>query len=276
MRPDTYRQTLHVQDRAREYVSRGDYGGAETCILAGLRSARVPVADRLFLWNELGMVYKHLGKFHKSQQLYSRALNEAPGRLQGPARDFFLADLYHNLGGLEHARRRFRVGEALARKGLQLRRKVASRRSLPLAADLGALAALLDGQKKFAEAEKIYRQALSIYRGEYGACHAEIAMLLGNIAALYQATGRFNSSLKHYRMALHMKRQKLGGSHPSVALTMNNLGMLYRAQGDNYQAKRYVGAALRILFHSLGSRHVQYNTVKNNYQTLLCNSRARS
>jgi hypothetical protein len=55
----------------------------------------------------------------------------------------FLADLYHNLGGLEHARGHFRRGEQFARKGLQLRRRVASCGSLPVAVDMAALAAIL-------------------------------------------------------------------------------------------------------------------------------------
>jgi tetratricopeptide (TPR) repeat protein len=256
-----------IHARARQRVSRGDYSGAEICLLAALRSARLRAVDRLFLWNELGIAYKYLGRFQKSRQLYRRALREAPLYLNGDERDFFLADLYHNLGGLEHARGHFRRGERLARKGFQLRRRVASSKSLPVAVDMAALAALLDGQKRFDESEQLYRRALCIYRKEYGPNHGETAILLSNLAALCQATGHSKTSMEYYRRALKMKRQSLGSSHPSVALTLNNLGMLYRALGKTRQAKRCLGAALWIL-HPFGPRHFQYKAVKRNYQVV--------
>jgi tetratricopeptide (TPR) repeat protein len=211
------------------------------------------------------MVYKYLGRFDKSRDLYQRALREAPDCLSGAERDFFLADLYHNLGGLEHARGHFRRGEEFARKGLQLRRRVASCASLPVAVDTAALAALLDGQRKFVESEKLYRRARRVYRREYGANHRETAVLISNLAALFQATGRFRNSLQHYRIALKMKRQGFGAAHPSVGVTLNNLGMLYRALGNSRQAKRCVGTALRILLNAVGPRHFQYKTVKSNF-----------
>jgi len=254
-----------VQAQIRDCASRGDYSGAETCLLRALRSAELRKSDHLFLWNELGMVYKYLGKFRKSRQLYRRTLRQTPRYLKGADRDFFLAALYHNLGGLEHARGHFRRGERFARKGLQLRQRVTSSRSLPVAVDMAALAAILDGQKKFDESERLYRRALAVFRREYGPSHGETAILFSNLAALCQATGRSKTSMEYYRRALKMKRQMFGSTHPSVALTLNNLGMLYGAQGDTRQAERCLRAALRIL-QPFGPRHFQYKDVKRNYQ----------
>ncbi len=256
-----------VQARVRGYASRGNYRGAETCLLAELRSAKIQPADRIFLWNELGMIYKYLGKFRESRQRYRRALRKAHGCLEAAARNFFLADLYHNLGGLEHAQSHFRRGEKLARKGLRLRRRVASEESLPVAVDLAGLAALLEGQKKFAGAEKLYRRALCIYRREYGPTHGETAILLSNLAALYQSTQRFGAARSCYRRALKIKRRTFGAAHPSVAVTLNNLGMLHYAQGNARGAERYLGEALRILLRSVGRRHFQYCSVARNYET---------
>ena len=266
MKPDKNTRIASVQAaQARNYVTRGDYSGAETSLLRALRSAHLHTPECLFLWNELGMVYKYLGRFDKSRDLYRRALREAPGLLSGAERDFFLADLYHNLGGLEHARGHFRRGEEFARKGLRLRCRVAPCGSLPVAVDMAALAALLDGQRKFVESETLYRRALRIYRREYGPNHGETAVLISNLAALFQVTGRFRTSLQHYRRALKMKRQEFGAAHPSVGVTLNNLGMLYRAQGNSRQAKRCFGTASRILLNAFGPRHFQYKTAKSNF-----------
>jgi len=258
-----------VQLRARRYVSRGNYRGAEVYLLEELRSAGLQPAGQMFLWNELGMIYKYLGRFRESQRLYRRALETAHDYMDGTRRDFFLADLYHNLGGLEHAQKHFRRGEKLARKGLQLRRRVSSERSLPVAVDKAALAALLSGQKKFVEAEKLYRRALLVYRREYGAKDGETAILLNNLAALYHATQRFRPAQKCYRHALQIKRETFGPLHPTVAVTLNNLGMLCHAQGDSRGAEQYIGEALRILLRRIGSTHFQYRSILRNYQTLL-------
>ena len=268
MKLDENTRIARVQAQARNYVTCGDFSGAETTLLRALRSAHLHTPECLFLWNELGMVYKYLGRFDKSRDLYRRALREAPGLLSGAERDFFLADLYHNLGGLEHARGRFRRGEIFARKGLQLRRRLAAGGGLVVAADKAALAALLDGQRKFTEAEELYRQVLRTYRRAYGASHAEIALVLNNLAALCQGTGRPKRAEAYYRASLAMKRQELGALHPRVAVTLNNLGMLYRAQGKARAAERCLGNARRLLLRSLGRAHIHTKAVRKNYQLI--------
>ena len=264
----TLENNPRLLSRAHKYASRGNYRGEEACLLAGLRS-NLQAADRIFLWNELGMIYKYLGKFSSSHQLYRRTLRKIHECLQGSERDFFLADLYHNLGGLEHARRHFRRGEKFARKGLQLRLRVASARSVPVAADMAALAAILVGRKKFAEAERLYRQALRTYRREYGPAHGETAILMGNLGALYQATRHFRRAQDYYRRALKSKQRAFGRTHPSVAITLNNLGVLCQAQGDPLGAKRCIREALRILLSRVGCRHFQYRAIEKNYQSVL-------
>jgi hypothetical protein len=90
------------------------------------------------------MVYKYLGEWKTALKFYRLTLRHSNHCLTGRERDDFLANLYHNRGGLEHSRRCFRRGELYARKSLLLRRR-AQPRALPLAADKVALAAILDG-----------------------------------------------------------------------------------------------------------------------------------
>src|SRR5262245_30315912 len=231
-------------------------------------SATSPTPSHVFLWNELGMVYKYLGYFRKAERSYKLALRHARSCLKGAEREFFLANLYHNLGGLEHSRGRFRCGETFARKGLQLRRRHASRSGLAVAADKAALAALLDGQRKFTEDEDLYHQALRTYRRVYVASHAEIAVVLNNLAVLCQTTGRTKRAEAYYRTSLAMKREELGASHPGVAVTLNNLGMLHGALGNARAAERCLGKAARLLKRSLGCTHIHTKAVQKNYQRI--------
>lgn len=261
-----------LKKQAVRHTGRGEYRKAEVCLRAALRSITAvvdfPARDYISLWNELGMVCKYLGKFKQAEKYYRLSLRHTPHCLAGRERKFFLANLYHNLGGLEHSRRRFRRGEKYARKALQLRRTVARSASVAVASDMVALAAILDGLRKFPESEKLYNQALRVYRREYGRNHAEIAVLLNNLAALYQATNQPKRAEAQYLAALQMKRRILGISHPDVAVTMNNLAMLYRSQGNPIAASRWFASALRILTVSLGSRHPSTRSVRTNYRRL--------
>jgi tetratricopeptide (TPR) repeat protein len=269
-----------LKKRSAAYSARGKFRCAESCLLEALQLARngsaQPNPEFLVLWNELGMVYKYLGEFRKAQKFYRLALAQARRLLAGSEYYFFLANLYHNLGGLEHARRRFRRGETYARKSLHLRRKVAGRGSLSVAADTVALAAILDGLHKFKESEKLYRRALKIYRREYGESHREIALILNNLGALYHATHRPKRAEAQYRAALQMKRRELGASHPDVAITMNNLAMLCESQGRGNEARLWYNKTLRILRVSLGDSHPTARAVRRNFRKLEQSNRDHS
>jgi tetratricopeptide (TPR) repeat protein len=254
--------------RALSYSSRGDYRRAEACLREALEfGKRHPGSfgiDRAALWNELGMVRKYLGKFDSAERYYRLALRCARQRPKTAEREFFLANLYHNLGGVEHSRRRFGIAEKYARKGLELRLKCTGSDSLAVASDRAALAAILDGRHRYGESKRCYFHALKVYRREYGASHPEIAVVLNNLGALYQATGRPKLAESYYRAALRMKRRELGASHPDIGVTMNNLAMLHRGQGRCELAESWFKRALQILNSSLGSSHPVTQELRNN------------
>ena len=254
--------------RALAYSSRGNYRRAEKCLRRALNSTgRRPsdfTNDRPALWNELGMVCKYLGKFDSAERYYRLALRHARRHPVSPGREFFLATLYHNLGGVEHSRRRFSRAEKYARRGLELRLKSATRDSLAAASDLAALAAILDGQQQFDESKKLYFKALSVYRCKYGASHPEIAVVLNNLGALFHATGYPKVAESYYRAALRMKRRELGASHPDLGVTMNNLAMLHSVQGRRELAESWFKRALQIVKPTLGNSHPVTRELRNN------------
>src|SRR5579864_75387 len=252
--------------RARRFSRRGDYSEAQRCFRKALRFAGKSLAFasvRPYLWNELGMACKYSAKFDSAARYYRLAARYAR-HFEGEQRDFLLSTIYHNLGGVEHSRRRFVRAEAYARKGLALRLRCVPGDNLAVASDRAALAAILDGRHRRAEAERHYRFALRIYRREYGPSHPDIAVVLNNLGALYQELGRSKEAESSYRAALRMKRNELGGSHPDVAVTMNNLAILCRSQGRTELARSWFKKACEILAASLGSSHPTTQAVKRN------------
>jgi tetratricopeptide (TPR) repeat protein len=257
-----------LQKKARDCTYGGQYRESAThlhkCVRLLGGAPASPTSDHIVLWNELGMVYKYLGKLSTARKFYHLALQHASSCLTGRDRNAFLADLYHNLGGLEHARRQFNRGEQYARKSLQFRAKVAGASSIAIAADRAALAAILDGLCSFEESQKLYRQALKIYRRVYGKNHREIALILNNLAAIYLATGRPTLAEAHCKAALAMKQRELGETHPDLAITMNNLAMLYATLGRRKDAQVCFKKAIKLLDDSLGKSHPTTLTVKRN------------
>jgi tetratricopeptide (TPR) repeat protein len=223
-----------------------------------------PTSEHLTSWNELGIVYKYLGKFGKARNCYRSALFYCDSCLTGSARYELLANLYHNLGGLEHAQRRFRRAEGFARKSVKWRLRVRPRNAVAITADRVALAAILDGLGKFEESRGIYLGALKVYRREFGESHREIGLVLNNLAAVYQRTGRVAPAEKMYRAALKMKVETLGGKHPDVGVTLNNLGMLLAADNRAEEARKCFTKAWALLRKSLGARHPNTQAVRAN------------
>jgi tetratricopeptide (TPR) repeat protein len=270
-------QLAALQACARLHRERGRYHSAEGCWrrgLAQLSRGAWPTPVHLSIWNELGIVYKYLGNFTAASKFYRLALKHSNIRVIGRERDDFLATLYHNLGGLEHARRHFRRGELYARKSLLLRRRTSAPGGVEVAADKVALAAILDGSRKFSESQKLYRQALRVYRPVYGTSHREIALILNNLAAMYQQSGRPIQAAKYYQAALGMKRRELGAAHPDVGTTMNNLGVFYDSEGRQRDAALYFNQALKLLETSLGKLHPNTRAVKNNLKKIKLNKAA--
>ena len=252
--------------------ARGDYRLAEAHLREALKLAPnkngLSPTSRPALWNALGMVCKYLGKFDKAEGYYRRAMQHAQHLPKTPSREFFLANLYHNLGGVEHARRRFSRAETYARKGLRLRLGCAKPEGVAVAADRAALAAILDGLHKYKESEALYRAALRTYRREYGADHSENTVILSNLGALCQATGRAQRAEFYYRLALRIQREKLNERHPDVAVTLNNLALLRRSLGKIDQARSLLKKALDILSFSIGRSHPNTIVVEKNYKRL--------
>jgi tetratricopeptide (TPR) repeat protein len=258
-----------LADAAARLSAQGKYAAAEKRLLQAARSLRRANTEfrreRAAVWNELGMVCKYLGKFRSAQRYYQRALDSV-GRLAGC--DSLVADLYHNLGGLEHSRRRFKVAEKYARKGLRLRLQTQAGNSVVVASDSAALAAILDGLGKYDESERLYHQALKIYRKQFGADHAEIAVVLNNLGALHQNARRPARAAYYYRTALSMKLRVLSNSHPGLVPTLNNLATLCYSQNRMVEARLWFRRAVRLASVSLGPSHPVTRTLERSFGSI--------
>jgi tetratricopeptide (TPR) repeat protein len=171
------------------------------------------------------------------------------------ARSREMATLWHNLGGLAHARGNYVRGEPLARRAVEVGRRVLPAGHPELLAHEVAHAALLDGLERYRESIRIYRRALAAYTRIFGRAHYETASTLHNLAGAYASTGEGARAETAYRECIALYRRLLGPAHPDLGLARHNLGVVYAEAGRTRDARRELAAALAILRRSLGARH---------------------
>jgi len=203
--------------------------------------------------NTLGILCKDLAKYDEAYTLYSRALWLAEHAESVDDRE--VATLYHNLGGIEHARRNYAAGEPLARKGLEIRRRLADGSETALAQDMVALAAILDGQQKFDESEGLYVDALRILDREPEANAGEIAVALNDLGAHYAQRDQIDRANDLLTRAAELKTKTLGPRHPDVGVTLNNLAIVHKRRGDFARATALYRDAVGIFEEALGPDH---------------------
>jgi tetratricopeptide (TPR) repeat protein len=233
------------------YRCQGRYAFAEPELKRALQTAighfgRCHAESRMAR-NNLAVLYKYTGQFERAEALYLAAMQGAEGEE--------LATVYHNLGGLEHARGRFAVGEPWARKAWELRKALLGTEAPAALADEAALAGVLDGLDRYDESEPMYHHVLGAFERIYGLHHYEIAVNLHNLAGVQCARGRLEEAECTYRRAMVLKETLLGPDHPDTALTAHNLGILMMDSGRNDEAAALLERASGVFKTALGSDH---------------------
>lgn len=216
--------------------------------------------------NALGLLCKDLAKYDEARALYERAL--ALLKAAGNESSADVATLYHNLGGIEYARRNYAVAELLARKGLEIRRACAPD-DRALAADMVALAAILDGLEQFEEAASLYVEALRVLDGSASTNGHEIGVALNDLGANYARRDRLDEAKAHLAIAVELKTRRLGVHHPDRALSLNNLAFVHERLGDLERALELYEEALRVFEQAIGPGHPKTLDCRRNYERAL-------
>jgi tetratricopeptide (TPR) repeat protein len=248
---------VHRVAEARDAIDSGQLGLARRRLHGALTRARVAFGSRdpvvAVVLNQLGMLAKLTGDFAVARRHYLRALPIV--RMHPRLEELELADLYHNLGGLEHARGRHAVGEPLARRAIALRSRRHGAAAIVTWLDRTAHAALLDGLGRHREAEAVYRMALHRFRRHFGSTHHEVAVTLNNLGCSLSAQGKRGAALRHLRRGLALKERLFGATHVEVAIALHNLGAVLRDADRAAEARPLLQRAHEIFRRCLGSAH---------------------
>ncbi len=245
----------------------GDYARAEVDLQSGLAAAAVEFGEMSVAAaearNNLGVLYKHWGRFDDGLRLYRQAL--------GSTGEESLArgTICHNIGGILHAQGNFAAAEEPARKAWEISRRLLGEDDPRTMLDAAAYAGVLDGLGRYKESELIYRRALEIFEKTYGPRHYEVAANLHNLAALLAARGLYQEAEEHYRRALALKEELLGVESSDVALTRHNLGNMMNREGRFAEAVPLLENAVAILEKRLPPGHPHLTLARENLQNAI-------
>ncbi len=260
--------------RARVFVAGldralGAYGAADRNFAAAMRETTRAFgprdADVASILNNLGVLRKSQGRYAEAVRCYRRALP----LLRALGDRAALATLYHNLGGIEHARGRYAAGEPHARRSVALREKELGPNHVAVAADVAALAALVEGRGRLDEAAKLYQRALRVFRRKLGEASTEVALNLSSLATLRQQQGRSAEAGRLFARALPLQERLYGRAHPEVAMTLHNLAYHERAEGRLGRSASLYARALRIFRRALGLRHPHTRLCASNLRAVM-------
>jgi len=232
----------------------GDYPAADELLLAALELAErfCGPADVEIAWccTALGVLGKYAGRFDDAERFYYRALpiiEDEFGVASSAA-----ATIWHNLGGLEHSRGNLELGESLARRAVEIRRRTGPEPAI--AADVAAHAALLADLGRLDEAAAGFRDAVAIFEVIHGHENYEIAVNQNNLGVLEARRGNHAEAARLLSDALTIKERVLGPDSPELGGTLVTLYDVLARTGRAAEASVLLDRAVS-LTASLDSRH---------------------
>ena len=248
----------------------GRYADAENAFRRGLDGARAgfgPISLEVAeLENDLGMTWKYAGRFDEAALAYDRARVTLEALPDADPAD--IAALYHNLGGLAHARGDLEGAEPLARRAVAIRTAALGPDDPDTLLDRSAHAAILGDMGRTAEAEAEILAVLPALVAALGDDHPEVAVALNNLAAIEQALGRIEDAEPRYRRVVEIRQARLGPASPSLAVALNNHGTALVALGRREEARADFERALTVLEGAVEPDHPTLLAIRRNLAEL--------
>jgi len=178
------------------------------------------------------------------------------------------AEMMQVMSRVYERRGRYERGEQMARRALQIQRRLRGAESAEAATALNSVGWLLHQQGAHAAADSVLREALTIRRTQLGPQHLDVARTLNDLAVVQQVRGDYPATDTLLQEALAIRRQHHGDEHPSVATTLNNLAALKWRLGDYETAERQLREVRRVLRAQHGSEHMRVAVATTNLAAL--------
>jgi tetratricopeptide (TPR) repeat protein len=220
--------------------------------------------------NNLGALYKNLGRLDEAEKMYQRAL-------QGKEKAWGLEhtstlDTVNNLGNLYLKLGRLNEAEKMYQRALQGYEKAWGPEHTSTLDTVNNLGALYANLGRLDEAEKMYQRALQGYEKAWGPEHTSTLKTVNNLGNLYLKLGRLNEAEKMYQRALDGYTNAIG---PDSLITyvpaLNNIwafASLRKSQGRVEDARHWYSQALVGYEKTFGPDHDRCESLRTSIALL--------
>jgi tetratricopeptide (TPR) repeat protein len=192
--------------------------------------------------NNLGILYKDLGRLDEAEKMYQRAL-QGYEKAWGPEHTSTL-DTVNNWGILYADLGRLDEAEKMYQRALQGKEKAWGPEHTSTLDTVNNWGILYADLGRLDEAEKMYQRALQGYEKACRPEHTSTLSTVNNLGNLYKDLGRLDEAEKMYQRALQGYEKACRPEHTSTLDTVHNLGLLYKDLGRMGEAEQMLQRAL--------------------------------
>lgn len=221
-------------------------------------------------YNNIGLVYHHLGNYDRAMENYDQALKiwlNIFGEMY-----YSVAAIYTNIGNIYSIQGNFGKAMENFQEALKIRLVIFGANHHEVAACYNSIGTIYDNLGDYTSALENFKKALEIRIKIFGENNLEIANSINNIGTVYYRQGNYTKALEYHKKALKTKLNIFGEKHPAVATSYNNIGFVFDKQGICDLALENYEKALKIQLGIFDKNHSDvarsYNNIGGVYYTL--------
>ena len=219
-------------------------------------------ADVGVSYNNLGLVYRHMGELEQAKDYYQQAL-EIRIKALGPTH-VDVGGSYNNLGAINQEMGELQQAKDYYQRALGIRIKALGPTHVKFGSSLNNLGLVYHAMGELEQAKDCHQRALEIKTKALGPTHVDVGTSYNNLGALYLDMGELKQAKDYHQRALEIRIKAFGPTHAKVGETCDNLGLVCRNMGELQQAKDYQQQALEIRIKALGPTHADVGVSYNN------------
>ncbi len=204
-------------------------------------------------YNNIGMVYGHLGDYEKALEYFQRSLAIELKILGEEHPDVALC--YNSIGVVCNDMGNYEKALKYHQKAIAILLKVYGEEHPGVATAYNNIGVVYDNLRNCEKALEYYQKSLAVGLKVLGEEHLGVARCYNNIGLVHKQLGNYEHALEYYHKDLSICLKILADEHPDVAMSYNNIGLVYIKLGDYERAQEYFEKSLAIRLKVFGTNH---------------------
>ncbi|MCK5766725.1 MAG: tetratricopeptide repeat protein, partial [Bacteroidales bacterium] len=234
-----------INTRGIQFASEGNFDAAEKAFNSILLIDPSSAQAR----NNLGIIYKMLGRYNDALRVYSEAESIVKNEF-GPSSPE-LARLYMNIGIIYNQKQDYELALQYLNFAESLFR-VSNIQTYQASIVYNNIGNSYFGMKDWRKALQSYQKGIQVKKAlNFGGLHIAYA----NCASTYENLGKLDSARMYYDYSIQAKIERWGPENIRLISTYNNYGVLLQNMGENELALQYLEEALELATEYYPEKH---------------------